>query len=154
MASKKITTFLEEQMVSMYTGKAKFVDDQGVESLVDVPEDEQLSANQKSVIEQWVSNVQDFEKCSIVVHIMANGTRRLEMFSSKNEIVSWIEDLEYNEPIIEKMAIVDKERVDDDMKSRNEVSQIKKKRVQEAQKKAIEEENVKNEVEEVVGEEL
>ncbi|MGB0707108.1 MAG: hypothetical protein ACPGTI_07880 [bacterium] len=145
MPSAKVKSYLEEQLAGLYTGKTVSRDNDGNETMVDLPEEMVLSANQKAAVESWVANIKDFEKHSLKLHVLANRTRRFEMVDGTNNMVSWLADDEYNQPIIDKQAefIAKQEQVDREI--RTEVEAEKRRKVQEAQKKAIEEEKEREE---------
>lgn len=151
MPSAKIKSYLEEQLAGLYTGKTVSRDNEGNETMVDLPEEMVLSADQKSAVESWVSNIKDFQKHSLKLHVLANRTRRFEMVDGTNNMVSWLTDDEYNQPILDKQAefIAEQEQVDREI--RTEVEAAKRRKVQKAQKKAIEEEKevVENKISDV-----
>ena len=135
--SKKLSEYLSEQLGAMYTGKSVYIDEDGKKEEVEAPKDFVLSDEQKSYLESWISSVKDYEKCSVRVHVLSSRTRRFEAVLAQ-QVISWIDDREYNEPIISRMATVNDEKVERDIAVRKNIESIRKAKVQEMQKRVLE----------------
>jgi len=138
MPTQKTIDFLSAQLGQMYTGKAMVRDENGELTETEISGDFIMSESQKKSVESWISNQKTIDDLIIRVAYLSNRIRRFELVATNENIVSWLNDDEYNQPILDKIASDNEEAAAYDIEVRANVEAHKreKARIKEEKKQA------------------